>query len=111
MTGRSSRIAKIRCVTASVTLQLSQLLDLTRQPRLVWVVDIQLIPPRDIPAATLAEQQLERDAEPFEQSGRSNHVLGHHIRISLLLDSKFLEAPDALIVAAEDTASEQAVDP
>ena len=71
------------------------------------VANVDLVPPRDVPASSTPEEQLDSQPEAFEESGHADHVLDHHEVAPLLLRAKLLEPAGPLVVRREYLATEQ----
>src|SRR5919199_1788502 len=99
-----------RALLGRCSLQSPQFVDAARQPRMLRIADVELIPACDVTPAVLPEQELEPHAEALEESGGADHVFNDCPIASLLLGAKLLGPSDRLIVARQHLTAEQPIE-
>src|SRR5215213_9457317 len=95
---------------AADRLQPSQILYCARQERAIGIADVELIPTRDVAAASLPDQELQPDTKPFDESGHANDVLGHLPTAAVLLGPKLLDSAHMTAIPVDDRPAEQTVE-
>src|SRR5215204_1405619 len=90
-----------------VSLQPAQLIDRACDARMPGIADIELIPTCRVATSPTAKQELDPDPQSLNEPQRPDDIFGHHVAVSQLLNTNFLQPTERVIVCCEHLTAEQ----